>query len=355
MFGALSYSPLPPACEAVDEALLLTRYEYANLYHTMTDWYNAYQAMHIFMSPPASTPLLLFLDGHSKGSMDAAWPTLFTPNVRYVKSLTRPLCIKHAVFVSPGYGSALAPNLFNEEGARCVRHPLVVDFARFVQRRFRLGEEEGGEQVLVKDTAGADVVIGDEGRAPPLVSFIVRRSYLSHPRVRLEATERVMLREAETLAAAARALKEAGIAFHGFDFTQLPLHAQLNVLYHSQALVGLHGAALSHILYMKDDAALIELMPAGYSARQHFRYFALWSGHAYEAVSVQGGGNSGYEVDANTVVSAVRKMVAGRQGGGGGGEVEGEAAEEEEDEGEKPKSKITLSKIKPRKTAKGGQ
>ena len=334
MFGALAYTPLPttPQCEVVEEAVLLTRYEYANLYHTMTDWYNVYQAMHMLMSNPTATPHVIFLDGHSKGSMDAAWPTLFSPHIRYVKSLTTPLCIKHAVFVSPGYGSALAPNLFNENSARCVRHPLVLDFARFVQRRFRLGREEGDEVVVVKDIEGKDVVIGDDG-GPPLVSFIVRRSYLAHPRVKMEATERTMVRETETLNAAATALAALNIRFHGFDFTQLPLHTQLNVLYHSSVLVGMHGAALSHILYMKDEAALVELMPSGYNARQHFKFFALWSGHQYQAVSVMNGGDGGYQVDPESIVNAVRIVVRGAEEGG-------------DNSKEKGKGKIAFSKIK---------
>ena len=366
-FGSLKYGPLPAAgggeCEVVEEALLVTRYEYANLYHTLTDWYNVYQALNMYMPQPTATPLLLFLDGHSKGSMDEGWPTLFTPDVRYVKQLTSPLCIRHAVFVSPGYGSPLSPSQFTGESARCARHPLVVDFARFVQRRFRLGQEEGGEVVVVKDVAGDDVVIGDQGGGgggggTPLVAFVVRRSYLSHPRVRLDATERTMANEADTFRAVQRALAPA-VAFHAFDFTQLPLHTQLNVLYHSAALVGLHGAALSHILYMRDEAALMELMPAGYSARQHFRYFAIWSGHRYHYVSVDRGGVGGYQVDAEVIVSGVRELMKGMQGGGEGeggeggegawgGEGGGDEAEEQKGEAdgkERGKGRIKLGKI----------
>ena len=312
LFGSLSFAPLPAQCGlVVEEALLVTRYEYANLYHSMTDWYNVYQALNMFMSAPSAQPTVVFLDGHSKGGMDAMWPTLFSPAVRYVKDLPASVCIRHAVFVSPGYGSALSPTQFTGESARCLRHPLVVDFARFVQRRFRLGEEEEREAVVVKDIAGKDVVIGDDS-GPPLVSFVVRRSYLSHPRVRLDATERTVVDEAETLNAVSSALAASSIAFHAFDLTTMPLHTQLNLLYHSAVLAGLHGAALSHILYMHDDAALVELMPQGYSARQHFRFFALWSGHAYHALPLNQGGNGGYTVDRDALTNIVLAALGGR-------------------------------------------
>jgi hypothetical protein len=40
--------------------VLVTRYEYANLYHTMTDWYNVYQTLRIFGLPPDRT-LIVFM------------------------------------------------------------------------------------------------------------------------------------------------------------------------------------------------------------------------------------------------------------------------------------------------------
>ena len=332
MFQSIEYGPFAGSgsekCdEEVEEAIILTRYEYANLYHTMTDLYNTYQAMQMF-ALSSRPPLVLFMDGHSKGAMDSLWPTLFSPTVRYIMHLPPTLCIRHAVFVSPGYGSALSPSMFTPESASCARHPLLMDFAAFVQRKYRLGQEDSNEKVLVKDVTGQEVELAGSDDAQPLVSFIVRRSYLSHPRVKLDATERTMRDELSTLQAIQEALSAYAIRFHAFDFTQLPLHTQLNVLYHSTLLSGLHGAALSYIVLLPQHVGLLELMPANYAARAHFRYFAEWSGHVYRSLTLTDGaaGGTGYTVNKEAMVSAVAEMIGKGDGGGAASEASNEEA-----------------------------
>lgn len=44
--------------------LLVTRFEYANLFHTITDWYSAYVASRVIGLP--NRPHLVFIDGHCK-------------------------------------------------------------------------------------------------------------------------------------------------------------------------------------------------------------------------------------------------------------------------------------------------
>ena len=348
MFQSIEYGPFSggeKCAVEVEEAIIVTRYEYANLYHTMTDLYNTYQAMQMF-AQSSHPPLVLFMDGHSKGAMDTVWPTLFSPNVRYIMHMPATLCIRHAVFVSPGYGSALSPSMFTGESARCAAHPLVMDFAAFVQRKYRWTQEVSSEKVMVKDVTGQEVELARSDDSQPLVSFIVRRSYLSHPRVKLDATERTMRDELPTLQAIQDALSAYGIRFHAFDFTQLPIHTQLNVLCHSKLLSGLHGAALSYIMLLPQHVSLLELMPGAYAAREHFRYFARWSGHDYRTLKLPDGGGGGYAVDKDAIVSAVVEMIGEGEAGGAGGVLAGGAGEEAS---KAAKKRIEFSKITKRK------
>jgi glycoprotein 2-beta-D-xylosyltransferase len=51
--------------KVIDEpALLVTRFEYANMFHTVTDWYSAYVSSRI--TGLAGRPHLVFVDGHCK-------------------------------------------------------------------------------------------------------------------------------------------------------------------------------------------------------------------------------------------------------------------------------------------------
>jgi len=56
----------------------LTRREYANLYHTMSDWYNVFLLSRFFdaTSSPAAVSVLL-IDSHPAGPLDHAWNVLF--------------------------------------------------------------------------------------------------------------------------------------------------------------------------------------------------------------------------------------------------------------------------------------
>ena len=47
-----------------EPTLLVTRFEYANLFHTITDWYSAYVSSRVTGLP--SRPNVVFVDGHCK-------------------------------------------------------------------------------------------------------------------------------------------------------------------------------------------------------------------------------------------------------------------------------------------------
>lgn len=59
----LKFLTLKYLLQWVDEpTLLVTRFEYANLFHTVTDWYAAYVASRVTGLP--NRPHLVFIDGH---------------------------------------------------------------------------------------------------------------------------------------------------------------------------------------------------------------------------------------------------------------------------------------------------
>ena len=68
------------------------RYEYTNLYHTMTDWFNVFLMYLIFNLGPDSSNIL-WLDRHPKGGLDETWKTLFG-HVIQVGDIKEPLLFK---------------------------------------------------------------------------------------------------------------------------------------------------------------------------------------------------------------------------------------------------------------------
>lgn len=121
------------SCQSVVTApvIFLTRMEYVNLYHTSTDWYNAWLVARIIgfeptleyaaadlagLTPDAqaneararrvlSTPRLplhvVFLDGHNAGPLDDGWLSLFF-SVNYIKHFADGTCFSNGVLAPFG-------------------------------------------------------------------------------------------------------------------------------------------------------------------------------------------------------------------------------------------------------------
>ncbi|TQV95614.1 DUF563 domain-containing protein [Cordyceps javanica] len=64
------------------------------------------------------------------------------------------------------------------------------------------------------------------------------------------------------------------------DFASMPLHQQVQVARHTDVLLGVHGAGLTHSMFMRPGAVLVEVLPADF-AHKGFRNLAQMLGHRY--------------------------------------------------------------------------
>ena len=94
---------------AIEEnfTIAVTRYEYANLYHTMTDWYNAFLLM-VYFNRTTSDTNILFVDAHPVGSLDPVWNRLFASSA-LLSSLPMKTSFKNLVWNILGYNSFITP------------------------------------------------------------------------------------------------------------------------------------------------------------------------------------------------------------------------------------------------------
>ena len=132
--------------------VLMTRYEYANLYHTFNDWYSLYQSMSAHKLEYGAFDLI-WLDGHAWGDLDKAWSDLFSPRVSYLSKASA--CYNPSYFVADGGKSDLFSGCM---GAA----PDAKGFADYVVSRYNLNSLVMKQQILIID----------------------RQPYLSHPRLK---------------------------------------------------------------------------------------------------------------------------------------------------------------------------
>ncbi len=135
--------------------LAVTRYDYANLYHTMADWYNVFRVLTTLQIHPSHIQILL-IDAHPKGHLDPTWRTLFH-KVDFLGHMTWSLA-RFPTLLWHGPQSKLNP----------LRAPCPPDLDQF--SRFFL------------DAHGIPAEGYKRNLTALRVTFLWRRDYLAHPR-----------------------------------------------------------------------------------------------------------------------------------------------------------------------------
>jgi glycoprotein 2-beta-D-xylosyltransferase len=220
----------------------------------MTDWYNAFLVMAFSNQTSTSTNIIL-LDAHPRGVLDPVWPVLFNSSRRLSRL---PLMSSHTrmVWSIQGYNSPLlnhaAPSL-----------PLCEEF-----RAFFLSSHGVSPDPPALDCSSVRVL------------FIWRRDYVAHPRRPDGHVVRKIHNEGELLDHLQRKYQSLRVA--GAQIDQFEMVDQLRQAASTDILVGMHGAGLTHALFLPRHASLIELFPVYWSsANRHFKAIAKWRSLSY--------------------------------------------------------------------------
>jgi len=141
----------PSECDIVQDTptIIVVRYEYANLYHTLGDWFMLYQSAMLTRLSGKRFDVLV-IDGHARGALDDVWRLLMSrlitpeaaekhgyPSIRAIKHIFAPdpvfpddevtprqyldkldfsgapsqrLCLRHAVFAPAAYNGPITIN-----------------------------------------------------------------------------------------------------------------------------------------------------------------------------------------------------------------------------------------------------
>lgn len=248
--------------------LFLTRYEYVNLYHTMTDWWNAFFALPrekswisknsedflVGMEGIGKADRVIFLDGHAQGLLDPTWESLFG-KYHFIQHMggSGGLCFERAIFVPPGYKSPLYDD---KKRSRCPHKGMTKAFSDFVLEQHNLLHKR-------------KVIKGN-------IVLIDRQPFVSHPRSNPENFLR-QIRESDLKKIEKRLTSIPGATVQVVRLETMSFREQLALMQESHIVIGMHGAALTHLLFMNESRShVIELMPA-YQV-DFFQYLSEWKG-----------------------------------------------------------------------------
>jgi len=198
--------------------IAVTRYEYANLYHTMTDWYNAFLLV-CFFNETADATEILFVDAHPTGSLDPVWRRLFRRTLRLSDlSSDRPTSFKRLVWGWLGYNSLMT--IYQNSPTP----PLIEEFRSFFLSAY--GVPAARTLTGRPDCDGMQLS----------VLFIWRRDYVAHPRNPECSVTRKIANEDELLRRVKSQLPRARVT--GVQIDLHPMSEQLSLVADTDILIG---------------------------------------------------------------------------------------------------------------------
>jgi glycoprotein 2-beta-D-xylosyltransferase len=261
--------------------MFLTRYEYVNLYHTMTDWWNTYFSL---PSPKNNqTVRIVFLDAHAQGGLDSTWNHLFGPTTMVQHLPKGGVCFETAILIPPGYAASFFPQSFKTS---CPSPRLVEEFSQHALQSFGLQH--------VQKISGKIVIID---RVP----------YIAHPRSKPGNALRTLnnLNELKQRLEKIRGVSSVEMVF----LEKMSLAEQVKSIRQAHVLIGNHGAGLTHVLFMDQGSHMIEFSG---DFRDFFIIMSEWKGLKHSLISSFSEG----KLDSD-IVEQTAKRVTSIVGGGG--------------------------------------
>ncbi|KAF2303794.1 hypothetical protein GH714_023463 [Hevea brasiliensis] len=266
-----------------EPTLLVTRFEYANLFHTVTDWFSAYVSSRVTELP--YRPHLVFVDGHCRAPLEETWTALFS-SLRYAKNFSGPVCFRHVVLAPLGYETALFKGLsedINCEGASArdlwqnpndKKTARLSEFGEMIRTAFGFSvNRHGGE----KPVSGHNVL------------FVRRQNYLAHPRHGGKVESRLSNEQEvfDSLQSWASNHLECKVNLVNGLFAHMPMKEQIRAIQEASVIIGAHGAGLTHIVSATPKTIILEIISRQFR-RPHFQLIAQWKGLEYHAINLNG-------------------------------------------------------------------
>ena len=229
-------------------ALAVCRYEERNLFHAMSEIYVTWLLLRYRRHRPELSRILL-IDDRADSPMDEWYRVLFG-SVEHGRNLQGVHAFDELLLGVPGYGSSLYP------WYQPVDHG-AEPFRRFVLERF--------------------------GIVPGVSCSVKRVLIISRPEIDLDGRrlDRRFANEAEMIAVAESVFPEAKV--EAVDLGRLSLRDQLLRINETDLLVGMHGAGMTHAMFLPEGARVFEIFPRDFPpSNDHFRNITLWRNQPYQ-------------------------------------------------------------------------
>lgn len=285
--------PLPQARDTGTNIILVKREGEGNLWHSLMEIMSLSMTLDVLQMTPNDGPegtargvpflrpedgqntQVVILDGKADGPYFDLW-RLFAkrPTIRLAQLPAQSTEIRDIIIPLPGGSNPVWRG--DWEPNDCGHSELLRTFSRRVLNHFNMTDYDETEASSSSgDRPGPDTVV---------VTFIHRLG-----------TRKLLEAEAH-IAALQHRYTNSHASIHLVDLAALPFAEQIRIVRNSDVLVGVHGAGLTHGLWMRERSVMVEILPEGFT-HKGFRNLAGALGHSYFSThgslvaQVEGAGN----------------------------------------------------------------
>jgi hypothetical protein len=228
------------------------RVEAHNLYHATCEWYSIFLVSQLLNFDPRDVEVV-FMDDRPPNLLDDTWDILFGKISRY-NAIHPDNLYKALIWSMYGYESLLnAPSL--------QKLPYLSEFRDFIFQSFNIHPYQPLNCNRIK------------------VTVILRRDYESHPELTNQVVYRKFHNDSEILQIIRSAFQ--GHEVRGIYLETFTMKEQIQIMSQTDILVGMHGAGLSHILFLPKHAGCFEIFPNYQEDFIFFKAFSRWRGTKY--------------------------------------------------------------------------
>ncbi|ELR16310.1 glycosyltransferase AER61, putative [Acanthamoeba castellanii str. Neff] len=244
--------------------VVIMRYEAWNMYHQLGEWINAFTTLEVVDKLDKNTQVLL-LDMHEKTEPFTDMLKVFSPDHPLVlgKELVGKgkVCFKDAIMPWEGYGTFIHNNVWRaSHGEPCLDSDILEAFSHFVLNKLGMLKHN----------------IPNE----PRITLILRKDYMGRKLDRKISNEDQVVKALEEVS-------RGRASFSSVQLETMTFKEQVELMYSkTNILIGVHGAGLSHTVFLPPEAILIELLPDSVKSFTYFRNLAKQSNHIYIPVHV---------------------------------------------------------------------
>ena len=216
-----------------------------------------------FFQRDPKTVRILFLDAHPKGNLDILWSKLFYSFTRLGQLKNISSILYHELI----WSQAQPESEIDVQRRRTITPSFFSDFRQHILNQFHI-DYQNNDKLDCKAMK---------------VYFLLRGNYVAHPRNPSGKIGRKLLNGIKIVDDLKMQFSNSSnIKFTFGYFEQLTIEEQLRTIVDTDLFVGMHGAGLTHVIFLKPNRTLIELNIFRQSNEgRHFKLLASFNNVNY--------------------------------------------------------------------------